>query len=178
MRKMLLYKCLDVIYLIGLRIGEEMARSHLSQFSSAFFSSFDKVWDAGGRQLKISVDDSTSSVLSETLDSELAYAAYIAFYNLMGRMHLEESIINLGVIRSLCLQEQETSSKDPVVRPAAFNCFARLHHDSGGGGEAVRESPSTPDSEAVVGSSNQGNKIVATSGSSIASRDRRRSRAP
>ena len=168
-RKMLLYKCLDVIYLIGLRIGEEMARSHLSQFSSAFFSSFDKVWDAGGRQLKISVDDSTSSVLSETLDSELAYAAYIAFYNLMGRMHLEESIINLGVIRSLCLQEQETSSKDPVVRPAAFNCYARLHHDSGGGGEAVRESPSTPDSEAVVGSSNQGNKIVATSGSSSAS---------
>ena len=169
-RKTLLYKCLDVIYLIGLRIGEEMARSHLAQFSSAFFSSFDKVWDATGRQLKISDDETASSVLGEALDSELAYAAYIAFYNLMGRTHLEESIINLGVIRSLCLQEQEAAApKERVARPAAFNCYMRLHHNSGGGGggggEAARESLAMPDCS-VSGNSNPGNKIVATSGSS------------
>ena len=164
-RKTLLYKCLDVIYMVGLRIGEEMARSHLSQFSSAFFSSFDKVWDSTGRQLKISDNETAPSLLSEALDSELAYAAYIAFYNLMGRSHLEDSIINLGVIRNLCLQEQEASPKEPVARPIAFNCYMRLHHNSGGG-EAARESMSSPDSGALAGNSNQGNRIEATSGSS------------
>ena len=165
-RKTLLYKCLDVIYLIGLRIGEEMARSHLAQFSSAFFSSFDKVWDATGRQLKISDDETAFSVLSEALDSELAYAAYIAFYNLMGRTHLEESIINLDVIRSLCLQEQEAAPQELVARarPAAFNCYMNmsLHHNSGGGEAATL---ATPDGS-VVANSNQGNQIVATSAAS------------
>ena len=42
-RSLLLFKLLDVVYLVGLRIGEEMARSHLTPLCSAFFSSFDKV---------------------------------------------------------------------------------------------------------------------------------------
>jgi WD repeat-containing protein 81 len=42
-RKSLVYKFLDVVYMIGLRIGEEMARSHLTPLCSAFFASFDKV---------------------------------------------------------------------------------------------------------------------------------------
>ena len=40
---MLAYKLLDAVYMIGLRIGEEMARSLLTEFCSDFFAAFDKV---------------------------------------------------------------------------------------------------------------------------------------
>ena len=42
-RHVLLLKILDVVYLVGLRIGEEMARVHLTPVCTAFFAAFDKV---------------------------------------------------------------------------------------------------------------------------------------
>jgi hypothetical protein len=45
-RQMLAYKLLDSVYMIGLRIGEEMARSILTELCSDFFSAFDKVHSA------------------------------------------------------------------------------------------------------------------------------------
>ena len=42
-RQMLAYKLLDSVYMIGLRIGEEMARSLLTELCSDFFAAFDKV---------------------------------------------------------------------------------------------------------------------------------------
>jgi WD repeat-containing protein 81 len=91
-----------------------------------------------GRPLKLSVagisesaeSRAASTELCEVLSAEVAYAAYVAFYNLMGRAHLDASIINLDVVRTLCISEQE-SQVEPVVRPATFNCFLRLHHSSG-----------------------------------------------
>ena len=50
-RNVLLGKLLDVTYLVGLRIGEEMARTHMTSLSSAFFSAFDKVYDHEGKSL-------------------------------------------------------------------------------------------------------------------------------
>lgn len=147
-----------------------MVRSHLAQFSSAFFSSFDKVWDATGRQLKISDGETApaASMLSEALDSELAYAAYVAFYNLMGRAKLDESIVNLGVIRSLCLQEQEAATKEPMTRPAAFNCYMRLHHNNDGDSTREALAPAyCPEKGNTNRQDHEGNKmIVATPASS------------
>ena len=152
-----------------------MVRSHLAQFSSAFFSSFDKVWDASGRQLKISDGETApgpaACVLSEALDSELAYAAYVAFYNLMGRTKLDESIVNLGVVRSLCLQEQEAATKEPMTRPAAFNCYMRLHHNNDV--ESTREASAIshcPEKGNTSQQDHEGNKMmVATPASSSSS---------
>lgn len=42
-RQMLAFKLLDAVYMIGLRIGEEMARSILTELCSGIFSAFDKV---------------------------------------------------------------------------------------------------------------------------------------
>ena len=42
---------MDVTYLVGLRIGEDMARTHMTSLSSAFFSAFDKVYDQEGKAL-------------------------------------------------------------------------------------------------------------------------------
>jgi hypothetical protein len=40
---MLAFKLLDSVYVIGLRIGEEMARNLLTALCSDFFAAFDKV---------------------------------------------------------------------------------------------------------------------------------------
>ncbi len=53
-------RILDLTYLIGLRIGEEMSRSHLTPLCSAFFSGFNKVYGEEGHLLKIA-DESAES---------------------------------------------------------------------------------------------------------------------
>jgi len=42
-RQLLAYKLLDSVYMIGLRIGEEMARSIITELCADFFAAFDKV---------------------------------------------------------------------------------------------------------------------------------------
>ena len=49
-RRVLLTKLLDLVYLIGLRIGEEMARAHLTPVCTAFFAAFDKAYGPDGKQ--------------------------------------------------------------------------------------------------------------------------------
>ena len=146
LRKNLVYKFLDATYLIGMRIGEEMSRSHLTPLCSAFFSSFDKVYDRDGRKLEIEEESAeskkVSTELEKVLSPETAYAAYIAFYTLFGRTHLDESIVNLGVIKTLCLYQQK-SGDPPIFRPATFTCLRGLPENSlssplsSGGGNKV-----------------------------------------
>jgi len=123
-----LFRLLDLLYLIGLRIGEEMARTHMTTFCSAFFSTFDKavsksspeeVQDEGER-FSLALAAQTTE-LSHVLTPELAYSAYVTFYNPFGRAHLEENILNLEKIRHLCLQHQEKTSN--LLRPATFDCL-------------------------------------------------------
>ena len=125
-RSLLLFKLLDVVYLVGLRIGEEMARSHLTPLCTAFFSSFDKVYDSDGQLLRIADESSESKVisgeLSRVLTPEMTYTAYLAFYNLLGRTHLDNNIINLEVVKVLCLMQQEKGTVT-VSRPAPFSCL-------------------------------------------------------
>ena len=45
--------------------------------------------------------------MSRVLTPEMAYTAYLAFYNLIGRTHLDANIINLEVVKVLCLLQQE-----------------------------------------------------------------------
>ena len=44
-------KLLDMVYLVGLRIGEEMARVHLTPVCTAFFAAFDKAYGPDGSAL-------------------------------------------------------------------------------------------------------------------------------
>ncbi len=171
-RKTLLYKFLDVVYLIGLRIGEEMARSHLTPTCTAFFSSFDKVYDVTGQPMRIAEETAqhkaVTDMMTEVLNSELAYDAYIAFYNLLGRAHLDASIVNLDVVKSLCISEQE-SQRQPAARPATFNCFLRLQRDSGGEMSDGSKRGETPDFVDGNGSQTTGNKIGHSSAAATSS---------
>ena len=101
-RKVLLGKLLDVTYLIGLRIGEEMARTHLTPLSSAFFSAFDKVYDEDGKPLVSDEQQDALKELQEVLTPDFSYACYVAFYHLMGRAHLDLTIPNLKLLKFLC----------------------------------------------------------------------------
>lgn len=114
-RQVLLGKLLDVTYLIGLRIGEEMARSNLSPLSSAFFSAFDKVYDDSGKVLESQEEQDALKDLQQVLTPDFAYACYVAFYHLMGRAHLDLSIPNLRLIKVLCSRVSSNASSSFVV---------------------------------------------------------------
>ena len=136
-RKILIYKLLDVVYLIGLRIGEEMARAHLTPICSALLAAFDKAYDPCGKPLKADlytpeeeenggINHSSSTMLlelSQVLVPDLAYDAYVTFYHLVGRAHLDSNIPNLDLIQILCLSFNETHA----VRPATFAHFRHQH---------------------------------------------------
>ena len=144
-RRVILTKLLDIVYLIGLRIGEEMARAHLTPLCSAFFSAFDKVYDPEGVRLSQVKDE-----LALVLAPELAYDGYVAFHHLVGRGHLDASLPNLDLIKMLCEPFDETDA----IRPANF---AHFRH----------QSSFEKDSSDDVGSS--GNKI-GSSGSTACQR--------
>lgn len=145
-RSLLVYKFLDVVYLIGLRIGEEMAKTHLTPLCTAFFSAFDQVWTGEGQLLP---DFSTLNELSETLSMKIAYSAYVAFYNLLGRSHLDESITNLGTIKALCLIHQD--SGEPLPRPATHRCLRGMNYES---------SPSSGNKVEISASQSGGNFVL------------------
>ena len=114
-RQVLLGKLLDVTYLIGLRIGEEMARSNLSPLSSAFFSAFDKVYDDSGKVLESQEEQDALKDLQQVLTPDFAYACYVAFYHLMGRAHLDLSIPNLRLIKVLCSRVCLTNASSSII---------------------------------------------------------------
>lgn len=102
---------MDTIYVIGLRIGEEMARALLSDICVELLASFDKVHAhhqtpkddiSGPRFVKpvFIVFTHTGHVLKlffsrtqvmQVLTSNLAYAVYVTFFHLLGRAHLGTS---------------------------------------------------------------------------------------
>ena len=126
-RLALLYKSLDVLYLLGLRIGEEMSRTHLTDLVVGFFTSFSKVFEDVSlnparevRTQKIKL----SAELAEVLSRRLAYSVYIAFCLLLGRTHLEDTVPNIGLIKKLCLEHQAGLSA-PAVRPYTYREIQR-----------------------------------------------------
>lgn len=122
-RSALVYKSLDVLYLLGLRIGEEMSRTHLTDLVAGFFTSFSKVFDdtcvprperGDGEPAFVSCTE-----LTDVLTKKLAYTVYISFHLLLGGSHLEETVPNIGLIKKLCL-EYQTSLTIPAVRPLTY----------------------------------------------------------
>ena len=111
-------KLLDVTYLIGLRIGEEMARTHLSALCAAFFSAFDKVYDSEGKTLTSDEENDAILELIDVLTPDFAYKCYLSFYHLIGRAHLDMCIPNLNVIKLIC-------SRTPA-QPLMLATFAHL----------------------------------------------------
>ena len=67
-------KLLDVTYLVGLRIGEDMARTHMTSLSSAFFSAFDKVYDQEGKAL---TSDEEQDALKGSADLNFPTISYL-----------------------------------------------------------------------------------------------------
>ena len=124
-RSALLFKSLDLLYLLGLRIGEEMSRNHLSDLVVGFFASFSKVFEdvdetspRGTQKLRLSLE------LADVLTKKLAYSVYIAFYHLLGGKHLDETIPNIGLIKKLCLEHQ-TGLSNPAIRPYTYKEIQR-----------------------------------------------------
>ena len=102
-RKNLLGKLLDVAYLIGLRIGEDMARTCLSALCAAFFGAFDKIYDSDGNVLEECEEENDAiHELTQVLTPDFAFSCYVAFYHLIGRAHLDMCIPNLNVIKLIC----------------------------------------------------------------------------
>ena len=102
-RKNLLGKLLDVAYLIGLRIGEDMARTCLSALCAAFFGAFDKIYDSDGNVMEeVEEDNDAIHELTHVLTPDFAFSCYVAFYHLIGRAHLDMCIPNLNVIKLIC----------------------------------------------------------------------------
>ena len=108
-RALLLLRLLDLAYLMGLRIGEEMARTHLTPLVTGFFSAFDKVHLEEEK-------DPTLETLAQVLSPSTAYSAYVAFYNLLGGAFLDEKVANIDRIKTVCKRFQQ-GLLSPVHRP-------------------------------------------------------------
>jgi len=165
-RQVLLYKLMDIIYLIGLRIGEDMARTNITTVVVALFSAFDKIYCSGGVPSTpdmqsgeggdaVDHNDAALEELRGVLTPEVAYTAYVAFYHLLGGGHLDASLTNLDLIKSLCCQHQAKLTSTPH-RPIAFSEL-----------QAVNVSK-TSNSSSSFGTSG-GNKIVVSSEDASAS---------
>ena len=108
-RALLLLRLLDLAYLMGLRIGEEMARTHLTPLVTGFFSAFDKL------HLEEEKDPALET-LAQVLSPSTAYSAYVAFYNLLGGAFLDQNVANIDRIKAVCKRFQQ-GLDSPVHRP-------------------------------------------------------------
>ena len=124
-RLVLLFKILDALYIIGLRIGEEMARIHLTPLAIGFFSSLDKL-----EVIDDNEDNGSLAQLKQVLTPATTFAAYVCFHQLLGGAHLEASLSNGDLVRRL-LKVHHHSSK--VHRPASFLELQGLPTTSFGG---------------------------------------------
>ena len=115
-RLVLLYKILDALYIIGLRIGEEMARIHLTPLAIGFFASLDKLEtnEADGND-----DNGTLAQLKQVLTSATIFSAYVCFHQLLGGAHLEANLSNGDLVKRF-LKVYHSSAVRPVHRPASF----------------------------------------------------------
>jgi len=112
-RLVLLYKLLDIVYMVGLRIGEEMARTHLTPLVTGLFSSFDKLESSDKDP------DPALAQLRLVLTPSLAFSAYVCFYQLLGGSHMQANIPNLSLVRRLCVSHQATL-QGSTHRPVSF----------------------------------------------------------
>ncbi|PRD24903.1 UNVERIFIED_CONTAM: Wdr81 [Trichonephila clavipes] len=142
-RTMVTLRILDVMYTIGLRIGFEMTRKHLSGSLQKFFSCFDKVYDDKGDYKELSdlsgLTTSGNTPLKEqalvemrqTFTPEMAFLAYIPFCKLAGGIHMERTLKNDSLIRNLCLQhDNNTSLSKSQYPPSDHSASANLSHMS------------------------------------------------
>jgi len=138
-RASLLYKSLDIIYLLGLRIGEEMARSHLTDLVVATFSAFSKVYDkvdsshdsldsdgSGSHRINVTLE------LGQILTRKLAYSVYVPFHFLLGGQHLDSRVPNIDLIKKLCF-EYQSELTNPPTRPITLTEIHRSYPVQGSG---------------------------------------------
>ncbi|KAG8198047.1 hypothetical protein JTE90_001881 [Oedothorax gibbosus] len=121
-RGMVTLRILDVIYIIGLRIGFEMTRKHLSSMLQKFFSCFDKIYNenieyrelcdivATSASNKIPMKEEALLEMRQTFTPEMAFLAYIPFCKLAGGIHMERTLKNDDLIRRLCLLHDRNSA--------------------------------------------------------------------
>ena len=120
-RLVLLYKILDALYIIGLRIGEEMARIHLTPLATGFFSALDKLEVIEGGEADGSDDNGTLAQLKQVLTPATVFAAYVCFNQLLGGAHLEACLSNGDLVKRLLKVYHHSSALlRPVHRPASF----------------------------------------------------------
>ena len=113
-RSVLVYKCLDAVYMIGLRIGEEMARIHLTPLAIGLFSAFDKVDEDPCQDEK-----SALLQLKEVLTPSLAFSSFLCFHQLLGGTKLETSLANISFVKQM-LRRHSVSMVRPGHRPCSW----------------------------------------------------------
>ncbi|KAF8785971.1 WD repeat-containing protein 81-like [Argiope bruennichi] len=142
-RAMVAFRILDVIYTIGLRIGFEMTRKHLSGILQKFFSCFDKVYDEKGDYKDLS-DVAESALISgccplkhqaltemrQTFTPEMAFLSYIPFCKLAGGFHMERTLKNDALIRNLCLQHDKNTALTKSQQQLSETAGAGMPHTS------------------------------------------------
>lgn len=123
-RIVLLNKLLDALYIVGVRIGEEMARIHLTPLALGLFSSFDKL-ETTETDMNVSSDPALIQ-LRDILTPALAFNAFICFKQMLGGTHLESSLTNLPLVKKL-LRQHSYGVVKPQHRPASLE---GLHHQN------------------------------------------------
>ncbi|KAF7233022.1 hypothetical protein EG68_08787 [Paragonimus skrjabini miyazakii] len=125
-RRVLLYRLIDCIYVLGRRVGFELTRTHMTSLFQMFFALFDRVPCRKERtnlfQAEInteysvgcppflpghydthrpSIREDVAQELSDTFTPELARLAYIPFCRLAGGAYMDACLYNVELIHSL-----------------------------------------------------------------------------
>lgn len=117
-RQVLTRKIADTLYLVGLRIGFQMSRRHLSVLLRRFFASFNRAFPSGGGLSAVqhltqvpapgdkgddrNVPDRALEEVKQVFTAELAFMTYIPLCKLAGGIYMEQTLTNHELILELC----------------------------------------------------------------------------
>ncbi|XP_077493894.1 WD repeat domain 81 isoform X2 [Amblyomma americanum] len=116
-RQVLTRKIADTLYLVGLRIGFQMSRRHLSVLLRRFFASFNRAFPPGDiadvRHLTPlpsaadkgddrNIPERALQEVKEVFTAELAFMTYIPLCKLAGGIYMEQTLQNHELILELC----------------------------------------------------------------------------
>lgn len=109
-RSTLTRKLLDIIYILGLRIGADMTRERLcTNVIRPFFLIFDKTIE------KIDLNDKLSDEISDVFCSALAHTAYLIFLRFLGEQTMRKTLMNFELVISLCHDYEEPLNTSATV---------------------------------------------------------------
>lgn len=116
-RQVLTRKIADTLYLVGLRIGFQMSRRHLSALLRRFFASFNRAFPqgdiaevqhltslppTGDKGDDRNIPERALAEVKDVFTAELAFMTYIPLCKLAGGIYMEQTLQNHELILELC----------------------------------------------------------------------------